>query len=52
MPYFGILKKFGNLKKLFSYLKSAPSNMSDWKFHEKICLNLKPKMCNSDIFGA
>ena len=38
-------------KKLFSYLKSAPSNLPNWKIlQKKKCLNLGPKMPHLGIF--
>ena len=41
------------LKKILSYLKSAPSILSKWKFcgKKKKCLNLGPKMSYLGIFG-
>ena len=52
MPYlvffFGEARIF---KKLFSYLKSATSNLSNWKIlQKKKCLNLGPKMPHLGIF--
>ena len=52
MLYFGIF--WLEFQKLLSYLKSAPSNLSNCKFREKKpqkCLNLGPKMCNTEFFG-
>ena len=52
MLYFGIF--WLEFQKLLSYLKSAPSNLSNCKFREKPpqkCLNLGPKMCNTEFFG-
>ena len=42
-----------NLKKLLSYFKSAPSNLSNGKISQKNqkCLNLGPKMPYLGIFG-
>ena len=51
MPYLGI---FGlELKKLLSYLKSAPWNLSNYKILRKkpTYLNLGPKMPDLGIFG-
>ena len=53
MPYFGIFdQKYmisvflgWNLKTILSYLKSAPSNLSNCKVsHKKKCLSFGPKM--------
>ena len=40
-----------NFKKLLSYLKSAPSNLSLCKISQKKCLNLEPKVPDLGIFG-
>ena len=52
MPYLGVFFDW-NLKTILSYMKSAPSNLSNCKISRKKqnCLNLGPKMFYLGIFG-
>ena len=52
MPYLGVFFDW-NLKRILSYMKSAPSNLSNCKISRKKqnCPNLGPKMFYLGIFG-